>query len=61
MGKNIEEFQNLMKLQIADAKAHVLIPIIKERITICSKLAGNYGIELYNKILSESNAVNMNT
>lgn len=30
-----EEFKHLMLLQIADAKAHIQIPIIAERVEIC--------------------------
>lgn len=50
MGISVREFQNLMKLQVADTKAHIQIPIIKQRIEICEQLAGEYAIELYNKI-----------
>jgi len=50
MGASLQEFQNLMKLQVADAKAHVLIPIVQQRIEICEQLAGEYGVELYRKI-----------
>lgn len=50
LGASIEEFQNLMKLEVADAKAHILLPIIQERIDICGQLAGEYSIELYEKI-----------
>lgn len=53
MGYSLEEFQNLMLLQVADAKAHVLVPIIEQRIDICGQLAGNYGKELYDKLLAE--------
>ena len=35
----LEEFHKLMLLQIADAKAHVLIPPVIERIRICKTLA----------------------
>lgn len=45
-----EEFQKLMLLQVADAKAHVMLPIIEERIQICSSLAGEEGKSLYNRI-----------
>lgn len=45
MGASLQEFQNLMKLQVADAKAHVLIPIVQQRIEICEQLAGEYGVE----------------
>lgn len=47
MGASIDEFQNLMKLQVADAKAHVMIPIVLDRIAICSKWAGEYAYEVY--------------
>ena len=50
MGVSLQEFQNLMRLQVADAKAHVLIPVVWQRIEICGKLAGEYGEELYRKI-----------
>lgn len=50
MGVSLQEFQNLMRLQVADAKAHVLIPVVRQRIEICGKLAGEYGEELYRKI-----------
>lgn len=53
MGFSLEEFQKLMLLQVSDAKAHVLIPIIKQRIEICSMLAGDYGKELYKKLIEE--------
>ena len=52
MGVSLEEFQNLMKLQVADAKAHVLIPIVVQRIEICGKLSGEYAEELYQQIIS---------
>lgn len=50
MGVSLQAFQNLMRLQVADAKAHVLIPVVQQRIEICGKLAGEYGEELYRKI-----------
>lgn len=50
MGVSLQEFQNLMRLQVADAKAHVLIPVVQQRMEICGKLAGEYGEELYRKI-----------
>ena len=50
MGVSLQEFQNLMRLQVADAKAHVLIPVVRQRIEICGKLAEEYGEELYRKI-----------
>ena len=42
---SLTEFQNLMLLQVADAKAHVMLPIIEERIRICQTWAGDYAIE----------------
>ena len=45
-----EEFQKLMLLQVADAKAHVMLPIIEERISICTALAGEEGIQLLERI-----------
>lgn len=48
---SFEEFQNLMLLQVADAKAHVQIPIVAERVMICGALAGEDGVKLYRKIL----------
>lgn len=48
-----EEFKNLMLLQVADAKAHVQLPIIVERIGICSALAAEEGEKLYQIYLGE--------
>ena len=48
-----EEFQNLMLLETADAKAHVQIPLVEQRAEICGMLAGEYGRELYTEILRE--------
>lgn len=45
----LTEFQNLMFLQVADAKAHILLPIIEERIRICETWAGEYAIETAKK------------
>ena len=47
---SLEEFQKLMLLQIADAKAHVMIPIVEKRIEICEQLAGEFGIQQYQRI-----------
>ena len=52
LGASVAEFQNLMKLQIADAKAHIQIPIVKQRIEICEKLSGDYAEKLYQDILA---------
>ena len=43
---SFEDFQNLMQLQVADAKAHVMLPIIEERVRICEMWAGDYGKEM---------------
>ena len=52
MGVSLAEFQNLMKLEVADARAHVMLPIIEQRIEICEKLSGDYGKKLYEDILA---------
>lgn len=52
IGASLHEFQNLMKLQVADAKAHIQIPIIQNRIEICEKLSGEYSEKLYKDILA---------
>ncbi len=52
LGSSVSEFQTLMKLQVADAKAHILIPIVQQRIEICEKLSGEYAEELYREILA---------
>lgn len=44
---SFDEFQKLMLLQVADAKAHIQLPVIVERAEICSALAGQEGEELY--------------
>ena len=51
LGASLEEFQNLMKLQVADAKAHIIIPIVEKRIEICEQLSGEYSQKLYQEIL----------
>ncbi len=47
---SFEDFQKLMLLQIADAKAHIFLPEIRRRIEICEKWAGKYGIEVYCRV-----------
>lgn len=54
LGVSLKEFQTLMKLQVSDAKAHVLIPGIQERIEICEKLSGEYSEKSYNIIKKEN-------
>ena len=34
---DVETFKKLMELQVADAKAHVIFPLIQQRIDICSE------------------------
>ncbi len=51
MGASLEEFQTLMHLQVADAKAHIIFPMIQERIDVCEQLAGEYSRRLYEDIL----------
>ena len=45
-----------MLLQTADAKAHIQVPVIEERVQICEALAGEYGRELYQSIIEEKKA-----
>jgi len=52
LGASVSEFQTLMKLQVADAKAHIIIPIVQQRIEICEILSGEYSEELYREILA---------
>ena len=52
LGSSVSEFQTLMKLQVADVKAHVLITIVQQRIEVCEKLSGEYAEELYREILA---------
>ena len=52
LGASLAEFQNLMKLEVSDAKAHVIIPVIQQRIEICEKLSGEYAEYLYSEILA---------
>ncbi len=49
---SLDEFKELMRLQIADAKAHTMLPIVEMRIEICEQLVGAYGEELYQRILN---------
>lgn len=50
---SFEEFKKLMLLQVADAKAHVQLPIISERVEVCSALAGEEGEALYRMHLEQ--------
>lgn len=49
---SLGEFKDLMRLQIADARAHVMLPIVEKRVEICGQLAGAYGEDLYQRILN---------
>lgn len=49
---SLEDFKKLMLLQVADAKAHVLIPIVVQRIEMCQKLADGYADYLQEQILA---------
>lgn len=49
---SIQEYQNLMLLEVSDAKAHAQIPIVALRVEVCEKLAGEEGLELYQRILN---------
>lgn len=53
IGASLKEFQNLMKMEVSDAKAHVIYAGTQERIDICEKLSGDYAEELYNKIRAD--------
>ena len=48
----LENFRKLMLLEIADAKAHILLPIIQERIDICQKLYDEVAYNNYQRILN---------
>ena len=50
LGASLAEFQNLMKLQVADAKAHVMLPIVEQRIEICEKLSEELAEQMYDEI-----------
>ncbi len=47
---SFEEFQKLMLLQVADAKAHVMQPLIEQRIEICGQWTGDYGRGTYKQL-----------
>ena len=52
---DVETFKNLMELQIADAKAHVIFPIIQERIDICSEWKNGRADMIKAKLDAKSN------
>lgn len=45
----IDEFKRLMLLECADAKAHVMLPVIEKRIHICEQWLGDYGNQIFRK------------
>ena len=47
---SFETFQKLMLLEVSDALAHVQIPVVAERVQVCSALAGEEGRKLYEQI-----------
>ena len=49
---SLDEFKKLMLLQVADAKAHVQLPMIERRVNICEKMSGEYADYLYEQILA---------
>lgn len=49
----LEVFMRLLIFQIADAKAHVQLPFVLERIEVCRKLLGDYGKKIYEQIFLE--------
>ena len=60
LGASVREFQILMMLEVADAKAHILLPVIQEKIEICEKLSGEYALKIYNDILEEDQRTRSN-
>lgn len=54
----LNEFKNLMQLQVANAKAHLILPVIDERIRICGTWAGSYADEICAAIIAEDNSKN---
>lgn len=51
LGASLTEFRNLMKLQVSDAKAHIMIPIVEQRIEICGQLSGELAEQMYDEII----------
>lgn len=52
---DVETFKNLMELQIADAKAHVIFPIVQKRIDICSEWKNGRADMIKAKLDAKSN------
>lgn len=53
LGASLTEFQNLMHLEVADALAHVQIPIVAQRAKNCEILAGEYSLRQYELLMEE--------
>lgn len=49
-----QTLQNLMHLEVADALAHVQIPVVVGRVNVCSAMAGEDGLKLYERICAET-------
>ena len=47
-----QTLQNLMHLEVADALAHVQIPVVVRRVEVCSAMAGEEGRKLYKQIVA---------
>ena len=52
---SLEEFKKLMLLEVADAKAHIIHPIIQARIDICGKWSTSYADERLEQIENSQN------
>lgn len=50
-----ETLRNLMHLEVADALAHVQIPVVVRRVEVCSAMGGAEGRRLYERICLEGN------
>lgn len=51
---DVETFKKLMELQIADARAHVIFPIVQQRIDICNEWKNGRADEIKAKLDKES-------
>lgn len=49
-----QTLQNLMYLEVADALAHVQIPVVVKRVKVCSAMAGEEGRKLYEQIMGRN-------
>lgn len=54
---SLEDFKKLMILEVADAKAHILIPVVVERIEVCTKWSSEYADEMYSQIVEEERRI----